>query len=178
MTKPLTFDAPSEVFADHVIVHPPNRLKARVAAPLMPNERYVDPVSRAEYALKLLGEEFDEWIETELTTLEIRRRAARTSGSRSEFEAFYRCAHDIRGQAATLGFPLVGEVADGLCSMIEIMGAEATPAALIDHHVETMRAMVRENVRARDHTLGVALVQRLADLRRQTMVAARLSGGS
>lgn len=167
MTDSPIFDVPSEVFADHVILRPPNRLKARVARSVDPNDRHADPVRRAEHALQLLEEEFDHWIEAELKTLERRREAAERSRSQADFDAFYRSAHDIRGQAATLGFPLVGEVADGLCTLIETIGAEATPQAVVDHHVGTMRAMVREDVRARDHPLGLALVQRLAELRRE-----------
>lgn len=159
------FDVPVETYEDHVILRPPNRLKARVAQRVDANARYVDPVRRAEQALKLLGEEFDNWIDAELLVLEKRRIVAKDSRSAADFEALYRAAHDIRGQAATLGFPLVGEVADGLCTMLETIGAEAAPQEVIDRHVETMRAMVREDVRARDHPLGVALVRRLAELR-------------
>lgn len=159
------FDVPTETYEDHIILRPPNRLKARVAQRVDPNLRYNDPVRRAEHALKLLEEEFDNWIDAELLVLEKRRATARISGAAADFEALYRAAHDIRGQAATLGFPLVGEVADGLCSMLDAVGAEAVPQSAIDHHVETMRAMVREDVRGRDHPLGLALVQRLAELR-------------
>ncbi len=34
-------------------------------------------------------------------------------------EALFRAAHDIKGQAATLGFPLAAAVADSLCRLIE-----------------------------------------------------------
>ncbi|MFC3692053.1 Hpt domain-containing protein [Chenggangzhangella methanolivorans] len=161
-------DVPTETYADHIILRPPNRLKARVAQRVDPDERLADPVRRAEHALTLLENEFDQWMDSEINALEDARRRASITHSTGDFEELYRAAHDIRGQAATLGFPLAGEVADGLCTMIERL-AEASPQSLVDRHVEAVRAMVREDVRDRDHPLGVALVRRLAELRRQTI---------
>lgn len=161
------FDVPSEIYADHVILRPPNRLKARVTERVDPNGRNVDPVKRAEHALSLLENEFDNWMDTEIAALERARRGLSNAPGLIEFDSLYRAAHDIRGHAATLGFPLVGEVADGLCTLIERLGSQRCPQDLVDRHVEAVRAMVREGVRSRDHPLGVALVRRLAELRRQ-----------
>lgn len=143
------FDVPSETFDDHVILRPPNRLKARVTERVDPNARHADPVQRAEHALSLLENEFDKWMESEISALETARRGLSEAPALSEFDALYRAAHDIRGQAATLGFPLVGEVADGLCTMIEALGPGRLPEGLVDRHVDAIRAMVREGVRDR-----------------------------
>lgn len=165
-----TFDVPTETYADHVILRPPNKLKERVAQRVDPNARQVDPVRRAEQALTLLENEFQTWMESEVATLEEARRRlveSRAVADRADLDALYRASHDIRGQAATFGYPLVGEVADGLCTLIEAYGAAETPQALIDRHVETIRAMVREDVRDRAHPLGLALARRLEEMRRQ-----------
>src|SRR5262249_51708372 len=67
----------------------------------------------------------------------------------------FRAAHDIKGQAVTFGFPLVAEVASGLCRLIEeTRDPRRIPLALIDQHVDAVRAIMREH--ARPHADAVA----------------------
>jgi chemotaxis protein histidine kinase CheA len=106
-------------------------------------------------------------METESDHLEIARQRTATERSADSLAKLYRAAHDIRGQAATLGFPLAGEIADGLCLLIERLGERLPPQDVIDRHVESIRAIVREDVRHREHPIGEALVARLAALREQ-----------
>ncbi|GLK67949.1 Hpt domain-containing protein [Hansschlegelia plantiphila] len=165
---------PTEVFADHVVIRPPNELGAKAARPAQVRdggERAV--VVRAEHALKLLSQEFDVWMDVEMERLEQARIDLAQTRSKPATEALYRSVHDLRGQAATLGFPLVGEIADGLCSLMERLGDLPPPPTVVDPHVEAIRAMVREQVRSRDNPVGVALVGHLAELREA--VATRLA---
>lgn len=169
------YDVPADVFADHVVLRPPNKLKDRVARRVDPKSaREVDPVSRAEHALGLLSNEFDRWMNAETDALEAAREAASRSPTPGALADLYRVAHDMRGQAATFGFPLAGEIADGLCSLMERLGDRRPPQDLVDRHVEAIRAIVREGARDREHPLGAALARRLADLR--DAVAPRIDG--
>lgn len=153
-------------FADHTILRPPNRLKQRAA-------RYVDdmgredpdPVRRAENALKLLANEFDAWMSIEIEALEAARGGAAQNNGLWDLTALYMAAHDIRGQAATFGFPLAGMIADGLCEFLERPRAGMPTQRLVDLHVDTIKALVRENVRDRNDPVGLALVLRLRELR-------------
>jgi chemotaxis protein histidine kinase CheA len=105
-------------------------------------------------------------MESEVETLEAARAAHAERAAQDTLFALYRSAHDLRGQAATFGFPLAGQIADGICTLIENSPAGApAPQMLIDRHVEAIRAIVRENARERDNMLGLALVQRLSELR-------------
>lgn len=165
MAEDFLSDVATETYADHVILRPPNRLKARVAKRVDPLVRQIDPVRRAEQALSLLENEFDNWMALEVDRLEEARAVLSTHSGAAELAELYRSCHDIRGQAATLGFPLAGEIADGLCDLIDALDGEAPPQALIDRHVEAIRAIVREDVHGRDHPLGEALVDHLKGLR-------------
>lgn len=161
------FDVPSETFEDHVVLRPPNRLKERATRFVDPKARDADVVLRAEHALGLLANEFDDWMTAECDALEAAREAAALTPDVTTMAGVYRVAHDIRGQAATLGFPLVGEIAEGLCELFERTGDRPPPQSIVDRHVEAIRAMVREQVRERDHPLGAALVKRLTQMRDQ-----------
>src|ERR1700730_14157082 len=113
-TKP---DNPAvKSFTDHEVITPPNRLEGVVGRAIDGD----DPIARAEAALAQLSSEFSSWMDDECEKLDRARRNARQAGMAAvQREALFRVAHDIKGQAATLGFPLVGAIAESLCRLIE-----------------------------------------------------------
>ena len=108
-------------FADHEVILPPNKLKKAVQKVKPGAKVEFDPVARAEAALAELADDFSRWMEQECDAA--RRRAQRRQGERASRratrDALFLAAHDIKGQAATFGFPLVAPVADSLCRLIE-----------------------------------------------------------
>jgi HPt (histidine-containing phosphotransfer) domain-containing protein len=136
-------------FADHEVIVPPNKLKKAVQK-LKPGEKApFDPVERAEAALAELAADFSVWMESECARLDAARNAIRASGiSQGTKDVLFRAAHDIKGQAATFGYPLVAPVADSLCRLIEhTPDVPRLPLRLVDQHVDAMRAIVHRNTR-------------------------------
>lgn len=167
----LSPEVAAETFKDHMVLRPPNKLKERATrkAPIR-DASDATAVMRAEIALDRLSHEFEDWMRIETDALETARAALALTRDDASIAPLFRAAHDLRGQSATFGYPLAGEIAEGLCDMIE----DATPAtlprqAVIDRHVEAIRAIVRENVRDRDHPVGVELAARLAALRAEVV---------
>ena len=141
-------DAPTiSTFGDHEVILPPNKLKKAVnKAPLPAGAPIDDPVARAEAALAEISGEFSEWMDTECQRLDQARRKVKRSGLfGAAKEELFRAAHDIKGEAATFGFPRAGEVADSLCRLIEHSpDLERLPIAMVDQHVDAVRAIIRE----------------------------------
>lgn len=138
---------PSEVIATQIDL----RKKVR-QTPRRAGSR--DPIAAAEAAVQELASSFDSWMHGELDTLTERWRAAANNGYSLETrEALFRAAHDIKGQAATLGYPLVGEAAASLCNLL-LDGPETPrlPLSLVDQHVQAIRAMIREEAREENRT--------------------------
>jgi HPt (histidine-containing phosphotransfer) domain-containing protein len=150
-------------FPDHEVIVPPNRLEKALA---VAKSTGFDPVARAEEALGKLAGEFAEWMEQECAKLDEARQLVRTEGFVEETrDALFRCAHDIRGEAATFGFPLAATPADSLCRLIEHTPDMALiPLGLVDQHVDAIRAIVRENARTDIGEVAWALTQRLREV--------------
>ena len=126
-----------------------------------------DPVKRAEAAIKILSEHFDDWMADEINVMFAARDAWRATGYRDgeERNAFYRAVHDIKGQSTTLGFPLATRVAGSLCSLLERVTERAlTPVDLVNQHVDAIRAIVRERAKDEQNRVGSALTQTLLDV--------------
>ncbi len=159
-TKPSNPDVAS--FKDHDVITPPNRLQGAVGRAVAGD----DPVARAEAALAELSAEFSGWMHAECDELDRARRSALAAGlAAPQRDALFRTAHDIKGQAATLGFPLIAAIAESLCKLIEeTFDPRRIPPALIDQHVDAVRAIAREHDRPHAEATAEKLTRRLRDV--------------
>jgi chemotaxis protein histidine kinase CheA len=146
-------------FADHEVITPPNRLQGAVGRAIDGD----DPVARAEAALAQLSVEFSSWMHDECEQLDRARRDVRQNGMTAQPRAaLFRAAHDIKGQAATLGFPLVAAVAESLCRLIEeTHDPVRIPLDLIDQHVDAVRAIIREHGESHGEAVAAQLTRTL-----------------
>jgi chemotaxis protein histidine kinase CheA len=154
-----------QTFADHEVIVPPHRLKKAVVA-VPAGWEFDDPIARAEEALAGLADEFTGWIESECKRLDVARRTFRSAGaSEAVCGDLFRAAHDIRGDAATFGFPIAGSIAESLCRLIEhTPEREQVPVLLVDQHVDAIRAIVRVGESEGASETAHALLRRLRDV--------------
>jgi chemotaxis protein histidine kinase CheA len=141
-------------FADHHVITQPNPLRKvlrRIAG-----KDHDDPIARAEKALAGLSSEFKNWMLVEAERLAAAHAAIIDDGFTDQTrQELFRAAHDIKGDAATFGFPSAGAAAESLCRIIEhAPDLDAVPSNLIEHHINAIQAIVRE--RSRRDTVSMA----------------------
>ena len=167
-SKPSTAVA---TYGDHEVITPENKLRDRVShRPLAPDEE--DPVARAERALTELSSEFGTWMHAECERLDQARRALAQGGfNAANKEALFQAAHDLKGDAATFGYPAVAGPADSLCRLIEYTpDASHIPLTLVDQHVDAVRAIYREYARSDAEQLAAELTRRLREVTEEFLV--------
>jgi HPt (histidine-containing phosphotransfer) domain-containing protein len=152
-------------YADHEVITPPNKLRMAISA-VKASDPKDDPIARAEAALARIAGEFNSWMHEECSRLDVARRNVKENGfTRATRDALFHAAHDIKGAAATFGFPGVAPPADSLCRLIEhTPDVTRIPYPLVDQHVDTVRAIIRENTRADVAAIAEALTKRLRDV--------------
>ena len=150
------------VYDDHEVITPPNRLvkaikKVTIAIP------GDDPVERAETALQKLSSEFTAWMLKECDRLDAARDAVKKFGfGKKTLDELFHAAHDIKGDSATFGYPVVAPAAESLCRVLEYSPeASRIPLALIDQHVDAIRAIVREYARPDAEQIAHTLIKKL-----------------
>ena len=85
-------------------------------------------------------------------------------------DRLYLHAHDLKGLGGTYQFPLVTRVAGSLSKLLAEPDTRAhAPLNLVDAHIQAIRAIVRDDIRAADHPVGVALCQTLEESVRHHM---------
>ncbi|WP_415716377.1 Hpt domain-containing protein [Roseibium sp.] len=145
------------------ILTPPSNLRSKVRE-LTPREaKKFDPVKAAEAALSRLSHHFGGWMDNETKALMSAWEKVESDGINEETIAtLFQAAHNIKGQALTLGFPLVGDVAANMCHLIEAAPSpEAIPAKLTGQYVDAIRAMVIEGAKDDGNETGVELLKTL-----------------
>ncbi len=125
----------------------------------------IDPalVARAEAALERLSVHFSAWLAEEILHLAAVRARVRVSGFTAETAASLNIRiHELKSLGATYGFPLVTQIAESLCRLIEDEDTRlSAPLFLIDAHIDAISAAVRDDVRSDEDPLGRALVEAL-----------------
>jgi HPt (histidine-containing phosphotransfer) domain-containing protein len=136
-----------ETFADHHVITQPNPLRKVLLR--VPESDQDDPVARAEKALASLSGEFKNWMTIESDRLSAAHATILRDGFTNESrEELFRAAHDIKGDAATFGFPSAGAAAESLCRIIEhAPDLDEVPSNLIAHHINAIQAIVRERTK-------------------------------
>jgi HPt (histidine-containing phosphotransfer) domain-containing protein len=77
-------------------------------------------------------------------------------------EELFRAAHDIKGDAATFGFPSAAAAAESLCRIIEhAPDLDEVPSDLIAHHINAIQAIVHERTKLDTASMASELSRRL-----------------
>ena len=161
MPKIKSGDVEIKTFATHKVITQPNPLRKVLRRD--DDKDADDPVARAEKALAGLSGEFKTWMLTEADRLSAAHAAAQKSGfSREACDELFRAAHDIKGDAATFGFPSAAAAAESLCRIIEhAPNLSQVPGELIAHHINAIQAMVHGHTRLDSTIVAAELSLRL-----------------
>jgi chemotaxis protein histidine kinase CheA len=160
-----------ETFADYQVITQPNPLRKLVRR--VDDKDKDDPVARAEKALAGLSGEFKGWMLVECERLSAAHAAIKVDGMNAQNrEELFRAAHDIKGDAATFGYPTAAAAAESLCRIIEHSpDLISVPEELIAHHVNAIHAIFREQSRIEAVGMADELSRRLRSLADEYLIA-------
>lgn len=161
MAKNSAKDIEVTAFATHHVITQPNPLRKVLRR--VEEKDMDDPIARAEQALADLSGEFKSWMTTEVNRLSAAYVAIRNDGfTKERRDELFHAAHDIKGDAATFGFPAAAGVAESLCRVIEhAPDLERVPAELFTHHINAILAILHENTKLDSISVSAELSRRL-----------------
>lgn len=147
-------------------------LREKCLRPGDSNESAREAIARAEQALDDLSVNFDDWMANETQRLMAARDRAMTEHlSDGALAELFQAAHNLKGQATTLGYPFADEICASLCRLIEkTSDTVRLPSMLVDQHVDAVRAIVNETARGTDNPKASVLAKRLRDVTNQFLV--------
>jgi chemotaxis protein histidine kinase CheA len=165
-------DIEVQKYATHHVIMQPNPLRKVLRR--VPEGDLDDPVARAEKALAGLSGEFKNWMTIEADRLSAAHAAIlMDSFNDATREELFRAAHDIKGDAATFGYPSAGAAAESLCRIIEHAPDLAkVPSDLIAHHINAIQAIVRERTKLDTAAMASELSRQLRGIADQFLTHA------
>ena len=158
-------------YGDHEIITPDTTKMRRLVRQASAHDE--DPVARAEKALQQISGEFENWMNEELERLDAARRNVKENGLNWQTrEELFLSAHDVKGDSGTFGFPQVAAAAESLCRLMEHSpDLNRIPMAIIDQHVDAVRAIVREYARPDIAHIARALTVKLRQVTDEFLAA-------
>jgi chemotaxis protein histidine kinase CheA len=158
-------------YGDHEVITPDTgKLRNAVRVPV-PEEP--DPVALAEQALAQISGEFSNWMHDECERLDAARRRVKERGlSLDTRQELFFAAHDIKGDSGTFGYPEAMPAAESLCRLLEhAPDLRRIPIAIVDQHVDAVRAIVREHARPDIAAVASTLTGRLREVTDEFLLA-------
>ena len=142
------------------VIRPPNPLRAKVGGF---GGIDANAIAKAEAALKAMSAQFGQWLQDEIVKLDQAQADIRAKGYTPETaEGLYFRAHDLKGLGATYQYPLVTRLAGSLCRLMDDGEKRMqAPLAILDAHIDAIRAVVRDEIQTDDHPIGRALAETL-----------------
>lgn len=144
------------------MIVPPNNLKKKVKITIVTDGSETEAVDNAELAMQGMAGEFKEWLEDEVSKFDKCREDMRALRNAENLDQLHVVAHDVKGQAETMGFPLITLAAASLCKLIEVWERPETfPLDQLNNHVDAIKVMLANDIRSKDHPVGKKLTDKL-----------------
>ena len=144
------------------MIIPPNNLKKKVKITIVTDGTETEAVDNAELAMQDMAGEFKQWLEEEVSKFDKCRIDMCAARNAENLDQLHVVAHDVKGQAETMGFPLITLAAASLCKWIEVWERpETIPLDQLNNHVDAIKVMLAVDIRANDHPLGKKLTDKL-----------------
>lgn len=150
-------------FGDTRVFHLGGTLRAK-AAVRSADAGGVDDLSvaAADAAMKDLSGDFQNWMGDEVNRLIAAFEVfSESPPNKRDIGPLFRAAHDIRGQAAVFGYPIASEIAGSLSKLLDKIEPDYLPLQLISHHVDSVKAIYRNNIRDYANPVATQIIHNL-----------------
>ncbi len=142
------------------VERPPNRLADKV--PRTGGKTLQQAVADADRAIERLSKDYGKHLAEDMAALEKYMGAVKESATAANLKTLFRLVHNMRGQAATFGFPLITEVGRSLCLyLLETEHEREVNVDLIEQHVNALRVIYREKIEGHGDTVSRQVVEAL-----------------
>ena len=140
---------------------PPNTLRAKAGGGFGGVD--MGALKRADAAMETLKTEFGAMAADGVTALIAAHRTYAAAQSPEHRAGLLRAAHDIKGLAATFGYPLMGRLAASLSRLAADAPANAPlPMKLVEAHVAAIQLVLARDMKGDGDKPTLALLEELA----------------
>jgi chemotaxis protein histidine kinase CheA len=129
------------------------------------NGRMSAVLARAEAAVAGLAKDYAAWALGDLAKARAALAGATDDSTQraQQVEALFRVAHDLKGQGASFGFPLVTRIGQSLCALTRdrALHYEARHLDLAKSHLDAIELVLTKGIKGEGGKVGAELVAKL-----------------
>lgn len=142
-----------------IIIPPSDELRKKAVKDGSPSNAYNRAIKAAEEAIEQLSSEFGNWINMELERLLDVLALIRKDGWKEDHaQQLFLVAHDLKGQAATLGYPTITEICDTLCNLLEnIPDTQRLSVNVVEIFITSIKTIIEQCERNEDNPKATAI---------------------
>ncbi|MEQ8441637.1 MAG: Hpt domain-containing protein [Alphaproteobacteria bacterium] len=144
----------------HQVVERPNELAKKVpkSGGVNPEKAFQD----AEKIVQRMAAEYVDKLGVDIKTMKSYADGYRADPSQENLDKLFRLIHNMRGQGATFGFPLITEIGRNFCRYVRERPPEKTiKPALIDQHVKALQVVYEQSIKGTGDEISQEVVKAL-----------------
>jgi hypothetical protein len=153
-------DAPKNS-GTYELITPPNTLKTRMGAGVGIDATLA---KRAEAAVENMQGNFLKHVSDATGDIAEQSELVEKSGTggAGHVAAISRISQDLKKRGIAIGYPMIGDICESLCSYIEhLEGPEDMAVQIVESHTDAIRSVVSNDIGGDGGSLGQALVESL-----------------
>ncbi len=130
------------------VINPPNTLRAKV--PKTGGPSVAEMVADAETALQEIKDNYEAVVQADIRRIDnaLSRTKEMPTAAADALQEIFGISHDIKGQAASLDYPLLTAIAQSLCRFISTSEAAALNGLdVVSAHARAMGTVVAHTIR-------------------------------
>ena len=147
----------------HEVIERPNDLARKV-----PKTGGVNPENafkEAEAIVKKMAAEYVDKLAQDIDQMKLFANAYRKDPSAKNLDRLFRLIHNMRGQGATFGFPLITEVGRNFCRYVrERPDDKPVRPDLVDQHVKTLQVVYDQSIKGTGDDMAQQVVKALTEV--------------
>lgn len=147
----------------HQVVERPNELAKKV-----PKTGGVNPekaFKEAETIVKKMAAEYVDKLADDIAQMKRLADAYREQPSEERLDPLFRLVHNMRGQGATFGFPLITEIGRNFCRYVrERPKGKPVKPALVDQHLKALQVVYDQSIKGSGDQISQQVVKALSEV--------------
>ncbi|MDF1747608.1 MAG: Hpt domain-containing protein [Alphaproteobacteria bacterium] len=147
----------------HAVIDRPNDLSRKVlkSGGVEPEKAFL----AADAIVKQMTSEYIDKLAEDIQQMNVLAAKYRKDNSEETLDRLFRLIHNMRGQGATFGFPLITEIGRHFCRYVrERPKRKAVKPALVDQHLKAMHVVYNQSIKGSGDEISQAVVNALAEV--------------
>ena len=142
---------------DHIVVNPPNKLKEKMGSGGISKEALEKAIQVVEkYSMQFFKKANIAMIELQDACDKIPKESL-AEIDLALWKAIYKIAHELRGEGATFGYPIVSDIAQTLVIYLEAFQKRPLNVVILKAHIDALLVILKHGIKTHDNATAKEL---------------------